>query len=76
MFYLGRKIMNNLVEVTLALDPTDAAKLVDLAGGEQNVNEYAAAIIHSLDANSSDAGEEAVGEQNATDIFSLVDLYG
>ena len=67
--------MNDLVEVKLILDPTAAAKLVDLAGGEENINEYAAAVIHGLDTGSQNGSGEASGEQT-TDVFSLIDLYG
>ena len=67
--------MENLVKVTLALEPTDAAKLVHLAGGEENVNEFAAELIRSLPIDDPAASTEAQVEQ-ATDAEALIDLYG
>jgi phosphotransferase system IIB component len=67
--------MENLVKVTLALEPTDAAKLVHLAGGEENINEYAAEIIRSLPIDESAASTEAQVEQT-TEAEALIDLYG
>jgi hypothetical protein len=67
--------MENIVKVTLALDPTDAAKLVQLAGGAENVNEYAAEVIRNLPIDEAGASTEAQVEQ-ANEAEALIDLYG
>jgi hypothetical protein len=68
--------MEEIVKVTLALDPDDAARLVDLAGGEAHVNQYAATLIQTLHAESPASNEEARLEQIIADAQARIDLYG
>jgi hypothetical protein len=66
--------MNNLVEVTLSLDPDHAAMLADVAGGEAHMNEYATTVIENAltDGQISDTAIESFNN----DPLLLVDLYG
>jgi hypothetical protein len=66
--------MNTLMEVKLSLDPEHAAKLADLAGGEANINEYAASVLQDALANGQ--VPDADIEPSNDDPLLLVDLYG
>jgi hypothetical protein len=66
--------MTNLVEVKLVLSPDDAEKLVDLAGGEDHVNQYAATVIQTLHTDEQASSEGTSIEQALS--ASIIDLYG
>jgi hypothetical protein len=68
--------MAPLVEVTLLLDQNDADKLVDLAGGDAHVNQYAAEMIRNLHTDPQDLNENTYIEQVLSEAQSLIDLYG
>jgi hypothetical protein len=68
--------METFVEITLALDPDAAAKLLDLAGGEANVKEYAATIIQNLSTEEQAPSADVYVEQALADAQSLIDMSG
>ncbi len=69
--------MDDYVEVKLTLTPNDAAMLIDLAGGEDQIDQYAAEVIQNLHSEEQAASADAYAEPTLDeDVQSLIDMSG
>jgi hypothetical protein len=68
--------MADLVEVKLLLEQNDADKLVNLAGGEAQVNHYTTAMIRKLHSDGQASNGDIYVDQALSEAQSLIDQYG